>query len=125
MADLFEEYVPDFKYELVDIHEISNKKLVERKDIMSMIMLLNKIQTPEDLSQVRELSKENLDDLLQDAPEQIQDILVSVIRTLCKRINATEEETESCVAIVRTGNMGYLFENMEPMDIQAERRRTA
>ena len=93
--------------------------------LYSLIMLLNKIQSSAELSLIKDLPAENLDELLKETPEQLVDILVSVIRTLCKRINATEEETENCVAIVRTGNMGYLFENMEPMDIQAERRKTA
>ena len=38
------EYIPDFTYCLVDNHKYSNKELLERKDEMSLIMLLNKIQ---------------------------------------------------------------------------------
>lgn len=57
--------------------------------------------------------------------EGIRDILISVVRTLCRRVNATEEETDRCLEMIRSGSMGYLFENMEPMDIQAERRNTA
>lgn len=125
MADFFEEYIPDFVYELVDIHKISNQELLQRKDIMSLIMLLNKIQTPEDLSEVSSISVENMGSILDNSPQQVIDILISVIRTLCKRIHATPEETEGLVEKVRSGDMGYLFENMEPMDIQAERRKTA
>ena len=125
MAEFFEEYIPDFTYELVDIHKISNQELLQRKDVMSLIMLLNKIQSPQDLSEVRRMSTENMDDILENSPQHVIDILVSVIRTLCKRINATPEEAEGLVEIVRSGSMGYLFENMEPMDIQAERRKTA
>ena len=41
------------------------------------------------------------------------------------KVGATEEETEECVQKVKGCKMGYLFENMEKMDIQAERRNTA
>lgn len=34
-SEVFAEYIPDFTYELVDIHEISNMELLERKDVMS------------------------------------------------------------------------------------------
>ena len=36
-----------------------------------------------------------------------------------------EEETEECIRKVKERKMGYLFENAEKMDIQAERRKTA
>lgn len=55
----------------------------------------------------------------------IIDILVSVIENLCIKIGATEEETKQCVQKVRERKMGYLFENMEKMNIQEERRNTA
>lgn len=92
---------------------------------MSLIMILNKIQSPEDLSEVSNISAENMNDILENSPQQVIDILVSVIRTLCKRIHAAPKEAEELVEKVRSGNMGYLFENMEPMDIQAERKKTA
>lgn len=36
-----------------------------------------------------------------------------------------EEEAKQCVDKVKERRMGYLFENMEKMDIQEERRKTA
>lgn len=49
----------------------------------------------------------------------------SVMESLCIKIGATEEETRECVDRVRERRMGYLFENMEKMNIQEERRNTA
>ena len=40
-------------------------------------------------------------------------------------MNLPEDETEELVGKVKEKKMGYLFENMEMMDIQAERRNTA
>ena len=40
-------------------------------------------------------------------------------------VNITEEEMQECVSRVKERRMGYLFENIEKMDIQAERRNTA
>ena len=40
-------------------------------------------------------------------------------------INASEEEKEECIRKIRKWKIGYLFENAEKMDIQAERRKTA
>ena len=71
------------------------------------------------------LPQEKLDDMVRDTPEAILDIIVSVMESLCVKIGATEEEMQECVSRVRERRMGYLFENIERMDIQAERRNTA
>lgn len=41
------------------------------------------------------------------------------------KMNVPLDEAEECVRKVKERNMGYLFENMEKMDIQEERRKTA
>lgn len=71
------------------------------------------------------LPQEKLDDMVRDTPEAILDIIVSVMESLCVKIGATEEEMQECVSRVRERRMGYLFENIEKMDIQAERHNTA
>ena len=40
-------------------------------------------------------------------------------------MNASPSEAEQCVEYFKEANMGNWFENMEKMDIQAERRNTA
>ena len=41
------------------------------------------------------------------------------------KMNVPQEEAAQYTRKVREGQMGYWFENMEKMDIQAERRNTA
>lgn len=41
------------------------------------------------------------------------------------KMNVPLQEAEKCVKKVKERNMGYLFANMEKMDIQEERRKTA
>ena len=41
------------------------------------------------------------------------------------KMNVPVCEAEECVKKVKGCDMGYLFENMEKMDIQEERRKTA
>ena len=88
-------------------------------------MLFNKIQDTVDLSEFLKLPREKLNDIVKDTPEAILDIIASVMESLCVKIGATEEEMQECVSRVKERRMGYLFENIEKMDIQAERRNTA
>lgn len=112
-------------YEVVRLHDYSNEELLARGDEMSLIMLFNKIQDTVDLSEFLKLPREKLNDIVKDTPEAILDIIASVMESLCVKIGATEEEMQECVSRVKERRMGYLFENIEKMDIQAERRNTA
>lgn len=60
-----------------------------------------------------------------NAPKEIKDIFVKIIWSLLMKLNVPNEEAEEIVEQMRGGQaMGFLFENMDKMDIQAERRDT-
>ncbi len=124
-GELFKDWIPDFTYEVVRLHDYSNEELLERGDEMSLIMLFNKIQDAVDVSEFLKLPQEKLDEMVRDTPETVIDVIVSVMESLCSKIGATDKETQECVSRVRERRMGYLFENMEKMNIQEERRNTA
>lgn len=123
-GEAFLKWLPDFQYEVIRVHDYSNEELLARGDEMSLIMLVNKIQDAADLSEFSRLPHEEVNRIIKDSPGTIIDILASVIESLCKKIGATSEETEQCVRKVKEREMGYLFENMEKMNIQEERKKT-
>ena len=91
---------------------------------MSLIMLLNKIQTVADLSEFFTVPAEDINRIVKDSPMTVIDIIAMVMRALCTKLNLTSEETEECVQKVRTRDMGYLWANMEKIDVQAEREKS-
>lgn len=125
MGDLFQAYIPDFTYKLVRTREYSNEELLSREDAISLLMLLNKIQQAEDFQEISKTPMTHLNEILQDASLDVVEIILSTVRSLCRRLNLTTEETTDLLENIRGGNMGYLWENMEKMDIQLERRNTA
>ena len=125
MHELFEDYIPDFTYCLVDNHKYSNKELLERRDEMSLIMLLNKIQTKADLSEFLHIPADEINHIVQESPEAIIDIIVMVMQALCTKLNLSRQDTEECVRKVRTRDMGYLWANMEKIDVQASEAELA
>ena len=125
MKELFEKYIPNFTYKLVRNHDYSNEELLENKDEMSLLMMLGKAQTAEDIHQLLEVEHEKVDAIIQKAPEHILEMIASTLWSLCMKMNLPQNEAEQCVRKVRERQMGYWFENMEKMDIQAERQNTA
>ena len=87
-------------------------------------MMFNKIQDASDLEEFIHIPPEELDRSVRDSPGHVLDVLEKVMESLCFKIDASEEERTQCVRRVRAREMGYLFENMEHMSLQEERRKT-
>lgn len=118
-------YIPNFTYHLVGLKDYSNAQLLERADEMSLIMLLNKIQTAEDLHGVMKLPADVIGQIIENSPEHVREIIWDVVYLLCRKVNMTPDETREILSHLKEEqNMGYMFENMEHMDIQEERRKT-
>ena len=82
----------------------------------------------EDLTGLSKMLKEQLEkveSIIAKTPESIVKIISGITYNLCRRLNLPEDETRQYIRNVEGRDMGYLFENMEKMDIQAERRNTA
>ncbi len=125
MGELFQKYIPDFEYKLVKIHDYTNRELLDYEDAISVLMLINKIQRAEDFEGFEDISAEEINRIYKKSPKDVEEILVEMVYALCRKINLSDRETKKYIKEARGGNMGYLWENMEKMDIQQERRNTA
>ena len=103
----------------------STETLINHGDEISLVMLINKLQSIEDVEQFRALPAGKVDEILKDTPDYLLDIIANVLRAFLRKENVPEEETETLVGKVKEKKMGELFANMDKMDIQAERRKTA
>ncbi len=123
-GEAFAKYIPDFEYYLVPLNDYSNEELLEQSDEISLVMLINKLQTPEDVEKFRRISPQKLEEILRETPKYLLDIIGDVFLAFLLKENMPVEEAEDLVGKVREKKMGMLFENMVKMDIQEERRKT-
>ncbi len=124
-GEAFGRYIPNFEYYLVPLQKFSNEELLNKKDEISLVMMINKLQTPVDIEALRKVPAEEVEEILKDTPEHILNLISNILRAFLLKMNLPEDETEELVGKVKEKKMGYLFENMEKMDIQEERRKTA
>ena len=117
-------WIPDFRYEVVRIHDYSDGELLDRGNEMSLIMLINKIQNTADLEHFIRIPPDKMNRIIQNSPEQVVEVLVTVMESLCFKMDVSAEERSQCVRKVKVRDMGYLFENMEKISIQEERKKT-
>ena len=121
-SDILRPYIPDFKYIVVRNHDFSDEELLAREDEMSLLMLINKFQTADDITNFRDIEKDKIDSIIHNSSDQVIDIIAAVVRSLCTKIHISAEETDDAVQKVREHKLGYLFENMEKIDIQQLRK---
>lgn len=119
----FMSWIPDFRYEVVRIHDYSDRELLERGNEMSLIMLINKIQNTADLEHFIRIPPDTMNRIIQDSPEHVVEVLATVMESLCLKIDASAEERLQCVQKVKVRDMGYLFESMEKISIQEQRKK--
>ena len=65
-----------------------------------------------------------INSIYSNAPEAIKEIYKNILWTLLIKMNVPVDEAREMMGEIGGRGMGYLFENMEKMDIQAERRNT-
>ena len=59
-----------------------------------------------------------------NAPESIKEIYKKILWALLIKMNVLVDEVKEMMGEIGGRGMGYLFENMEKMDIQAEHSQT-
>ena len=123
-AELAQEYVPDFIYKTVHIHSYTNEELQAKHDELSLVMLINKIQSAKDYKDFLATSREFVDSVYEEASDDIQKVIKEILWSLFMKMNVPADEAQKMMKLLEESSMGYLFENMEKMDIQSERQNT-
>ncbi len=124
-GESFVKYIPDFQYCLVPLRDYSSQELLEKEDEISLLMLINRMQTEEDVTEFRNLPVQKLQSILKSTPEHLVNIISDVLLAFLLKANLSVDEAEEVVGRLREKNMGQLFENMDPIDIPARRKELA
>ncbi|MCD8132269.1 MAG: Rpn family recombination-promoting nuclease/putative transposase [Clostridiales bacterium] len=124
-GNVFGCYIPDFLYRVVRNHDYTNEELLARGDAISLLMMINKVQTAEDFREFCQSPPEEMDQILKNTSRSIRGTIRDTMYGLLMKMNVPVDEANQYVESVEGCRMGYLFENMEKIDIQEERRKTA
>lgn len=117
LNDLFKDYIPDFKYYLISLNDYDNRALIEKKDALSFVMLINKIKSAEEFRSLR-LPENYLDGLLSSSPDDVLNTISRVIAVVLRKQNVPETNIQDLVdKIERRENMG-LWDEWHGFDYQ-------
>lgn len=123
LSNLLGEYIPDYRCILVQLKDYSNVELMEKKDELSIIMMINKLKKATDFIGISEkVSSEYLKEVTAKSPEYLLDIIAQIIEILLARLNVPQNEVETFTEQIKERKMGELFAHFEGYDVQATRK---
>ncbi|GMO38245.1 MAG: hypothetical protein Ta2B_17960 [Termitinemataceae bacterium] len=126
LSDTFSQYTPKFEYELIDLNKYDKPDLLKFGDMLSLVLLVDKIRNPEDIKLFNSISNEYIENTTFNVPENLKKLLADVIRALLLKINVPQEEIEIFTEKInqRRSNIMFDFEGLSGYDVQETRRQT-
>ncbi len=121
LSEVFSEYIPRFRYKLVQLREYTKETLLQKDDELALVMLINKLRRAEDFQEL-DIPEEYMKKLAQVALAEVLDIIARVVASLLRRIEVPEDEVGSFTNQIKERKMGVLFENFEPYSVIETRR---
>lgn len=123
LSDVFREFIPDCRCILMQLKDYSNEALMEKKNELSVLMLIDRLKDEADFKEITEsVSKEYLSDVTNTTPEYLRVIMAQIMSILLEKINVPQKEAEDFMEKVRKRKMGELLANFKGWDVQAIRR---
>ena len=124
LNDVLGDYIPAFQYLVVPLSRYSNRELIEKKDELSLIMLIDKLRSAADFRALRELPEGYLEEITKDSPESVLKLMGKLMAVLLLRLNVPKEEIEEFTDRIERREFAMLFPNFEGYDVQETRRKS-
>jgi DNA-binding transcriptional regulator YiaG len=122
MAGVFAKYIPKFEYELVALNRYDKEDLIRFGDMLPLIMLIDKIRKPEEMSLLSQLPQDYAERLALNIPEHLKKLLADVITVLLTRIHVPKQEIDNITEKIYERRIQEMFTLLEPYDVQETRR---
>lgn len=122
MSDIFEEFIPDYKYLVVPLNKYSQEDLIEKGDELSAIFILNKLKSSSDFKHLKEIPEDYWNQLTQNTPPHILKLMGSVFSAFLHTINVPAEEINDLTDHITRRQFNMMFDSFEAYDVQETRR---
>ena len=116
-----ERYIPKFEYEIITLSGLSEEEIISHKNAMSVAMLADKMQKPEDSKRIREKYESILEDIDKEIPEQVRKVLAEIIIMFQRKIKVAEEEIARNAEVLYQRRLTEMFATLEEYNMQETR----
>lgn len=122
LNDIFEKYTPKFEYELVDLNEYTKQDLLKLNNLLSLILLIDKIKSAKDFELLKEIPKEYVDKVIEDTPNELLKMVADIVKNFLEKVNVPSEEIENITEKIYERRFVEMFTMFEEYDVQATRK---
>ena len=122
LADVFKDYIPDFVYEVVRLHDYTNKEIIDFGDELSLIMLINKLRNSEDFKELEGIPPEYFEHLESHTPDYLLKLISTIVAAFLHRLNVPKDEVAEFTDLIKERRISMLFDSFEAYDVQETRR---
>ncbi len=122
-SDILGEYIPDYQCILVQLNDYTDAELMDKKDELSIIMMIDKLKNYVDYHALgTEMTGEYIAKATVKSPEYLLALLSQVVAAFLEKLNVPYEEAEAFTEQIKERRMGELFSHFEGWDVQAIRK---
>ena len=123
LSDILGKYIPDYNCILVQLKDYSNMELMEKKDEISILMMIDRLKNMADYERLsEEMDVTFLKEATENSPEYLLDLMVRIIGVFLSKLNVPQEEADMFTEQIKERKMGELFKHFEGWDVQAIRK---
>lgn len=83
-------------------------------------MLINRMQTKDDVEVFRNISADRIESILANTPEYRRGIMADILKAFLLKINIPIDEAENLASKMKEKKMGELFADIEEMDFNVK-----
>ena len=117
LNEVFKDYIPNFRYYLIQLKEHDKEELIGKKDELSFVMLINKLKDAEGFKSL-ELPEEYLSDLFIDSSDDVLKAIAKVIAVVLRKQNIPEDDVQDMVDRIRRRQPMGLWDDWKGFDYQ-------
>ncbi len=123
-GEMFEKYIPNFKYDLVNLNNLTFNELKEKESALTLVMILSKVNKIETIEHYNEIfkDKEYVDAINAKLTAQDKQFLLEAITQCLRKLEASEEFIEEIVNEFIEGGVGSMTKVFSFKEIQKEAR---
>ena len=122
LSDVFGDYIPSFNYLVVPLNKYSKQDLIEKNDELSLIFLINQLQSSSEFHALKDIPKKYTEHLTEDTPDYLLKIIGKVIAVLLHKLNVPDEEIYEVTDQITRRKFSMMFDNFQAYDVQETRR---
>ena len=122
LSDVFGDYIPSFNYLVVPLNKYSKQDLIEKNDELSLIFLINQLQSSSEFHNLKDIPKEYTEHLTDNTPDYLLKIIGKVIAVLLHKLNVPDEEVYDITDQITRRQFSMMFDNFQAYDVQETRR---